>query len=70
MTTATKMPSTITGSDGRIYHNTGLTGIALGTRTAQKAGWKEGEATYEYWIGEDDDTERLYTTADFRMLLD
>ena len=65
-----QMPSTITGPDGRTYHATGFTGLALGTDTARKAGWAEGETTYEYWIGEDDDTERLHTTADFRMLLD
>jgi hypothetical protein len=70
MNTANNMPSTLTGPDGRTYYNTGLTGIALGTATARKAGWVEGETTYEYWIDENDDSERLHTTADFRTLLD
>ena len=64
-----KMPATLTGPDGRTYFNAHLTGTALDTDTARAAGWKAGETTHEYWLG-DDDTERLHTTADFRMLLD
>lgn len=65
-----QMPSTLTGPDGRTYYCTGLTGTALSTTTARKAGWVEGETTYEYWIEENDDSARLHTTADFRMILD
>jgi len=70
MTSKINMPSTLTGTDGRTYYATGYTGIALDTKTAINAGWAAGETTYEYWIGENDDSERLHTTADFRMLLD
>ena len=64
-----QMPETLEGPDGRTYHLTRYTGIALDTKTAERAGWKPGEVTYEYWL-DGDDAERLHTTADFRMLLD
>lgn len=70
MSMTMQMPSTLTGPDGRTYYATGYTGIALGTKTACAAGWVEGETTHEYWIGENNDNERLHTTADFRMILD
>ena len=62
-------PNTLTGPDGRTYHNSGALRVALATPAARRAGWAEGETIYEYWIGEDDDSERLYTTSDFRMQL-
>lgn len=68
--TATQMPDALTGPNGRTYYRTSYTGTALGTDTARKAGWTEGETTFEYWADPDSDAERLYTTADFRMLLD
>lgn len=68
--TATHMPDILTGPDGCTYYRTPYTGTALGTARARNAGWVEGEATFEYWADPESDAKRLYTTADFRMMLD